>query len=426
MRVLHWYPNFLGGGGVANAVLGLAVSEARLGAEIGIAAMKQSGPPLYEPMDRSSGVTVLEWEPAYTLRSPGVFVHWVPKRAARTLQLFEPDLVHVHGEFNPDNLWVPRLFKCPIVLSPHGGFHPAVFAKSRRTVKKLYFCAARHVFYRRVRALHALSGFEREHLVRLLPGTQVYCAPQGPNIRTPLSAPRSGRTRTAGEVRFVFVGRLDAFTKGLDLLLEAFAEVERRLRGRRQITLTLVGPDWGGNRAALERKKQQLGIASPVVFTGSLPSEEVTHTLHHSDIYVQLSRYEGYALSITEALVAGKPTILSAAVGHASYAEITSLPHVRIVPPDVQGAADVMLDFALRLGELNLLAEQNRAKVHAFCSWERVARLHLEVYESIRLAAGVADGEPSRGWGSPAWSSAIPPVTHMPSVSSHRQRSVGR
>jgi glycosyltransferase involved in cell wall biosynthesis len=419
MRVLHWYPNFLGGGGVANAVLGLAVGEARLGADVGIAAVKVSGPPLYEPMDRGRGVTILEWEPAYTLRSAGVFVHLVPKRAAHALQVFEPDLVHVHGEFNPDNLWVPRLFKCPMVLSPHGGFHPVVFAKSRRTAKRLYFSAARHLFYRRVRALHALSGFEREHLVRLLPGTQVYCAPQGPNIRTPLSVPWSGRTRTAGEVRFVFVGRLDVFTKGLDLLLEAFAEVERRLRGRRQITLTLVGPDWSGGRATLEGWKQQLGITSPVVFTGSLPSEEVTHTLHDSDIYVQLSRYEGYALSITEALVAGKPTILSTGVGHASYAEITSLPHVRIVPPDVQRAADAMVDFALRLGELNLLADQNRAKVHAFCSWERVARLHLDVYDSIRRAAEVADGAPSCGRRWPAWSSAV-------SSSSHRPRSVGR
>ena len=425
MRVLHWNPNFLGGGGVANAVLGLALSEARLGAEVGVAAVKPSGPPLYEAMN-GSGLTLLEWEPGYTLRSGGVYARWIPKNAARVLQAFQPDIVHVHSEFNPDNLWVPRLFNCPIVLSPHGGFHPAVFAKSRTVVKKLYFSVAKQLFYRRLRALHALSEFERDHLARLLPEAQVYCAPLGPNIRTQLYLPPSGRPRPDDGVRFVFVGRLDVFTKGLDFLLEAVAEVEQRLRGRRQIALTLVGPDWDGGRAWLERRKEQLGITSRVAFSGALPGEEVARTLHQSDIYVQLSRYEGYALSITEALCAGKPAILSATVGHASYPELTALPHVRVVPPSAREAAGAMVDFVIRLEELKVLAERSRAKVQAFCSWERVAGLHLKVYESIGHASAAADTRLSRGRRSLDWPSSLPSIPLGPSVPYRRHGSVGR
>ncbi len=409
MRILHWYPNFLGGGGVANAVLGLALGQARLGAEIGVAAVKLTGPPLYERME-NAGVSILEWEPSYTLRSAGIFMRWVPRGAAHALRAFSPDVVHVHGEFNPDNLWVPRLFKRPIILSPHGGFHPTVFTKSRSAIKRVYFSAAKHLLYRRARALHALSGFEREHLIRLLPDARVYCAPLGPNIRTQLDMRHSGATRRDAEVRFVFVGRLDVFTKGLDVLLEAFAEVERRLRGRRQVALTMVGPDCGGSRAWLERRKGELGIVSRVVFTGSVLGEEVARTLHQSDVYVQLSRYEGYALSITEALCAGKPAILSANVGHASYREVTSFPHIRVVPPSAKEAADAMVDFALRLEELRHLGAQNRAKLQAFCSWERVAGLHLAVYEGVLRTNKDADKRPSRE-GRRGWSPVLSPVT---------------
>jgi glycosyltransferase involved in cell wall biosynthesis len=211
-------------------------------------------------------------------------------------------------------------------------------------------------------------------------------------------------------VRFVFVGRLDVFEKGLDFLLEAFAEVEARLRERRQIVLTLVGPDWGGSRAWLERRKEQLGITSRLVFTGAVSGQEVGRTLHQSDIYVQLSRYDGYALSLTEALCAGKPAVLSATVGQASYPEVTSLPHVRVVPLRTKEAADAMADFALRLPELKTLAEQNRAKAQAFCSWDRVAGLHFQIYQNVRRAGEAPEKRPSRGGWLRGRSSALPSI----------------
>jgi glycosyltransferase involved in cell wall biosynthesis len=423
MRILHWYPNFLAGDGVAKALLGLLESEARLGADIGIAAVKRNAPPPRDAMYAGSGVTLLEWEPRRAAGSGGLFARWLPPETARALRAFRPDIVHVHGVFDPNTHWVPWLFGCPIVLSPHGGFHPMVFTKSQSAAQKLYFSAARHMVYRRVRAFHALSRLERADLIRLLPGAVVYCAPLGPSVRTRLSVSEGARADDA--VRFVFVGRLDVFTKGLDFLLEAFAEVEARLRGRREIVLTLVGPDWGGGQAWLEHRKEQLGITSRVIFTGVVPGADVGPILHQSDIYVQLSRYDNYTLSLTEALCAGKPAVLSAMVGHASYPEVTSLPHVRVVPLRANEAADAMADFALRLPEFKALAAQNRAKVQAFCSWDRVAGLHLQIYESIRRA-GMPEKRPSRGQSLPEQASVLPSVKLGPPASYQRHGNIGR
>lgn len=58
------------------------------------------------------------------------------RAAVRALRAMQPDGVHAHGEFNPDNWWAPRLWDCPIILSPQGAFHPTV--RARRPWEKLY------------------------------------------------------------------------------------------------------------------------------------------------------------------------------------------------------------------------------------------------------------------------------------------------
>ena len=58
---------------------------------------------------------------------------------------------------------------------------------------------------------------------------------------------------------------------------------------------------------------------------------------------MQASRHEGFSLSATEALVAGKPVIMTDVNGASAFEEITSLGHVRVVPPDVKDLANAMI-----------------------------------------------------------------------------------
>lgn len=386
MRILHWYANCLSGGSVAHGVLGLAESQARLGVEVAIAAAVPSGPPLYGPVALSGEVVIVDWRPQWTCEFGGILVRCVPVEAVRRLRAFRPDLVHVHGAFNPENLWAPFLIGCPIVFSPHGGFHPNVFTIRRRIAKHLYFSIERRLLHSRVRAFHALSTAEAVDIGRLLPGRTVYCAPEASSMSAELSPGSEVRPRSDNWAKYVFVGRLDVFTKGLDILLDALADAGRRLRGR-EVTLTLVGPDWRGSLEWLRRRTEELGIARQVVLTGAVSTRDVVAMLHESDIYVQLSRHDGFPASVSEAFLAGKPVILSEAVGHASYAEVTSLPHVRVVPPRAGEAAEAILESAHRIGELRTIAKQHQAEVAHFFSWERIAGLHLKAYEKVVVGA---------------------------------------
>ena len=378
MRVLHWYPNFLGGGGVANAVLGLALAQAECGAEVAITSAEPEAEPLYQGVSEGIGkILLFRWSPVFALHAGGLHYRKVPLRVVRQVQEFRPDIVHIHGEFNPDNLQVPRLFSCPIVLSPHGAFHPVVLRKSKQAAKRFYMTVARHLLYRHLRAFHALCPAEAGHVRSAVGSVPVYTVPQGasPHVPENGNVPRGG----AGPVTFAYVGRLNTFTKGLDILVEAFADAVGR--AARELRLVLVGPDLNGSLKRLKRLASHRGCEDKIIFAGAVTGHQVAEFLSRSDIYIHLSRHEVFGLSVAEALLAKKPCILSREVGAGSYPEIGTLPHIVMIPPNKESASSAMLDFIGRIEELRKLAESSLERVQAFFDWRRAARIHLEWYE---------------------------------------------
>jgi glycosyltransferase involved in cell wall biosynthesis len=384
MTILHWYPNFLHGGGTANAVQGLAAAQSRQCSGVVIATATPSVGPLYETFDASIKVEVLTWLPSRTVRIGGQYVRLMRRREVAKLRAVRPEVVHVHGEFNLDNLRVSRLFRCPVVISPHGACHPVVLGKSRQAAKRIFLAAEDLLLRGHVRVFHALCPAEAEHLAAVFPAAASYCVPQGPSVLVPRISPGPAPTQAAGgrRVRFLFAGRLDVFTKGLDILLDAF-EMAASRSGGAHLSLILAGPDWKGGRPWLEHRATELGIADRVEFTGSLTRGQMGAMLATADIYVQLSRHEGFGLSVAEALLAGKPALLSSDIGLMSYPEIASLPQVKVVRPCTEDAAQAMREVAENLLELTRAASSSREMLTTFFSWERVARLHLEQYASL-------------------------------------------
>jgi glycosyltransferase involved in cell wall biosynthesis len=383
MKVLHWYPNFLSGGGVANAVLGLAEAQAGLGARVAIAAAEPEGIALYQPMEPSEKVRLICWRPQWVRSLGGFRLRALSSGALRELRSFGADVVHLHGEFNPDNLWAPRVFDVPLVLSPHGAFHPAVLS-TRRWLKAPYIALARRALYHRLTAIHALCPAEARHTESLLGNrVAIYCAPQGPNVNVlPAGDAVSDESGGDGVFRFVFVGRLDVHTKGLDILLTAFA----RAAGAgldAEMELLLVGPDWGGGVEWLRRRAAELGCKQHVRLTGALPGAKVREALLIGDAYVHLSRHEGFPLSVVEALLLGRPAVLSSEIGTVSYLEVASLPHVRVVPPRPEEAESAMVELVRNRVALRERARECLPLLRCFFSWERVAQVHLERYEEI-------------------------------------------
>ena len=374
MRIVHWYPNFLGGGGVANAVLGLATAQSELGHDVTVVAAEAANAPLYEPME-TEGVQLTTFCERRRVQRAGLRLRLIEPADKERLRALTPDVVHAHGEFNPDNVWAVRLFDAPAFLSPQGAFHPVVMRKSRPLGKRAYLPVANRLLYSKLAAVHVLSPDEARDVRAALPRVSVYTVPQGGNVRV---RPRARVDVHGGRpVRLVSVGRLDVYTKGLDVLLDAFAAARKRA----PVELTVVGPDWNGGRAVLEQRAAALGLDGYVRFTGPLPGADVAGELQRADVYVQLSRHEGLPLAVTEALGAGKPAVLSGAIGTCSIPEVRRFRHVIATEPDAGAAASALVTAATSIDELRRAAEESAGEVAELFSWRRIARLHVDRYE---------------------------------------------
>ena len=102
--------------------------------------------------------------------------------------------------------------------------------------------------------------------------------------------------------RLLTVGRLHP-QKGYDIAIPAFAKLIGM--GYSNIRWYVLGD--GNERRRLERLITKLGLDGKFVLLGSRPNP--LPYVAEADIYVQPSRFEGFPLTLQEALVLGKPCL---------------------------------------------------------------------------------------------------------------------
>ena len=101
--------------------------------------------------------------------------------------------------------------------------------------------------------------------------------------------------------KFIFLGRFSP-EKNLLLLLESFALVVKEIA---DVKLELVGQ--GRQKAELLEKVKDLGLEDSVVFTDW--TDNISNKLSTADVLVLVSKHEGYALVLIEAMAAGLPVV---------------------------------------------------------------------------------------------------------------------
>jgi glycosyltransferase involved in cell wall biosynthesis len=122
----------------------------------------------------------------------------------------------------------------------------------------------------------------------------VGCMPNPTPLRSPAPSPRTERT-------VVSIGRL-GYEKGVDMLLDAWAEVAPRHPGWR-LRVHGSGPD----EEALRRQCTRLGLDGSVEWAGR--TEDVAGALARSSVLALSSRGEGFPLALLEAMSCAVPCV---------------------------------------------------------------------------------------------------------------------
>ena len=300
-------------------------------------------------------------------------VSWNPavKRYCR-VWLAKFDVVHIFGLYDllgPAVAAACRKRKIPYVVEPIGMFVPIV---RNLWLKRMYHRVTGRRLLQGASRLVATSGQEIEELAAGgIERAKIVLRRNG--VEAPKSWPERGafrkRLRISDETKLVlFLGRLSV-KKSPGLLLEAFAETQKRLTPA-AMALAFVGPDEGGVRAPLEQQAAQLGIQASVHFAGPVFGQEKWAAYRDSDVFVLPSQNENFGNTAAESMAAGTPVIVSEGCG---IAPLLANQAGLVVRHDVKALAGTLEKF-LGDSELHGHLKAGCAKVTLSLGWEEPVR----------------------------------------------------
>ena len=222
-------------------------------------------------------------------------------------------IFHIHGGWIPAFATLSGIFaanKAPFVITPHGAYNTIALQRSK-WIKKLYFHFFEKALLSRAMRIHCIGQSEVSGTNKLYPNHKTFLLPYG---FEPGALPVKQYTTSQDPFIIGFLGRLDIYTKGLDLLLEAFAVFHKQEPNAR---LWIVGDS--NERAQLEKMIAEQGLQEVVILWGSKFGKEKDNLILKMDLFVHPSRNEGLPASVLEASAMGIPSIVSKATNIGAY-----------------------------------------------------------------------------------------------------------
>jgi glycosyltransferase involved in cell wall biosynthesis len=214
------------------------------------------------------------------------------------LKAWRPDLVIVSQGQNLDGIHLARLCRTlgldyVLVSQKAADFHWP--PDDARAYAARAYRFARHAFF----VSEHNRELTEEQLGTRLRNAVVLRNPVGVDTAGPLPWPEPDD----GELRLACVGRLNVMEKGHDLLLRVLAREHWR---ERPVTVSVHGE--GPNREGLMSLQRTLGVER-VAFEGRSADIEQVWRDHH--VLVLPSRAEGLPLALVEAMMCGRPAVVT-------------------------------------------------------------------------------------------------------------------
>ena len=181
-------------------------------------------------------------------------------------------------------------------------------------------------------------------------------------------------------LKLVFVGRLDAYHKGLDILLEAVRNIKDKMK-ETGATLDIYGPDYAGRYAHIESLIAENNVGDVVTLHPAVSGKEKEQILLDSDVFVQTSRFEGMPLGILESLSYGLPCLVTrgTTLGE-QIAESGSGWMAETNADSITGQLSKVLDEASTLPEKS---DKSIEFVKQNYSWDVIAKKTVDLYSEL-------------------------------------------
>lgn len=286
------------------------------------------------------------------------------------------DIVVFHSTYIYNHIKLSKILrrkKIPYVIVPRGGFSKKS-KKIKRIKKTIGDVLLFNKFFKSPNAIHFLT--DNENKESCYNTDNDFVVPNGINV---LNEAPSITYLTRNKMKFVYIGRIDAYIKGLDLLVDAVNIKKHELR-EYDVEILLYGPDSSNSKAKLRRQIQNYQIEDIIKIEEAVFGDEKLEILKEADVFIQTSRFEGLPMGVLEALSIGLPCVLT--------------PGTNLSDEIMKFGAGVPVDLAadsIATGILSIIEEIKNGKNYTSnayilsknYSWTNIAKLAIEKYKVI-------------------------------------------
>ena len=208
-------------------------------------------------------------------------------------EVYRKEFIPIHKNLIKNNI--------PYIIVPHGCLTSAAQQKKylkKATANLLLF----NHFIKNAKALQCLSQKELEETKfnkRKFIGTNGVGLP-----------PERKSQFNADKVEIVYIGRMDPFHKGIDLLIGGIAQCSEYLRAA-NVRVNMYGPNYVTWHKQIINMIRKHNVKELVFLHNGVESKEKERLFLEADIFIQTSRFEGMPMGILEALSYGLPCLVT-------------------------------------------------------------------------------------------------------------------
>lgn len=390
MKILQIVPSIsLVYGGPSQMVLGLAPALSKEGVEVTVLTTDSNGDTGQKPLDVPLNVPIPQdgYEIIYFRCAPFRrykfsldLLNWLKIHASKF------DLAHIHALFSPVSSAAAVVCSqqtLPYILRPLGTLDPSDLMKKKQ-LKKLYVNIIERRNLAKAAAIHFTSEQEAKISERFGVATRDLVIPLG--VIPPQSSAQNARNLVS--IKFgipedvplvLFMSRLDP-KKGLNLLLPALEKL-LDLGNKFHFVLAGASPQDPDYEQKIKDKIANSSLKQHTTITGFVSGELKASLLQAADLFVLPSYYENFGIAVAEAMVAGKPVVISDQVH--IWQQVRDSQSGWVGTTNVESLVDLLQEALQNPQECQRRGFNAKQYALENFSWDAIAKQTIQAYQAI-------------------------------------------